>query len=213
MLNKLSKQQHLLLQELERTKRRLREEIWAREGRAGTSDAARPTNPPDPWESWPHQQSHGSACDNLPNTALNSPSSHRSKKRSSQVTDGGRGLHSSGGGARLKRSRSEAGIGPTDSDVEGVRVERARATKPEESSRPFPSTRIDMLPIMCSTGENARVSEYLSAFIDTAVQHDKYTCHYSSIAFRKLTNGTLPSPPPSPRYKKEHIDSKVLMQL
>lgn len=152
MLNKLSKQQHLLLQELERTKRRLREEIWAREGRTGASDAARPTTPPDQLASWPHRQTHGGTCASLPGTALNSPSSYRSKKRS-QATDGGREPHASGS-ARLKRSRSEAGINPVDiDDTEGVHVERARATKPEESNRPSPSTRIDMLPVMSSTGE------------------------------------------------------------
>lgn len=150
MLNKLSKQQHLLLQELERTKRRLREEIWAREGRTATSDVARPTSPTEPSASWAHQQMHGSACARLPTTAFNSPSSYRTKKRSSQVTDGGRGPHISGG-ARLKRPRSEAGICPTENDVEGV-----HAMKPEESNRPSPSTRIDMLPVMSSTGELTR---------------------------------------------------------
>lgn len=155
MLYKLSKQQHLLLQELERTKRRLREEIWAREGRPGASDVARPTNPPDLLSSWPHKQTRGSA--RIPTTMLNSPSTYRSKKRSSQVTDGGRGPQNSGG-TRLKRSRNEGCISPTDSGVEGVSVERARATKPEESNRPSPSARIDMLPVMSSTGEQARVS-------------------------------------------------------
>lgn len=150
MLNKLSKQQHLLLQELERTKRRLREEIWAREGRTGIPGAARPTSP-DPLDSWPRQQAHGSAGARLPSTALDSPSNYRSKKRS-QAADGGRGQHTSGG-ASLKRSRSEAGIRPTEIDVEGEHVERARATRPEESHRLSPSTRIDMLPVMSSTGE------------------------------------------------------------
>lgn len=49
-------------------------------------------------------------------------------------------------------------MAPTDSDAEGVHAERVRATKPGESNRPSPSTRIDMLPVMSSTGEQARVS-------------------------------------------------------
>lgn len=151
MLNKLSKQQQLLLQELERTKRRLREEIWAREGRTATTDNAPPTDAPDPLTLWSNHHTRDANYGRSAN-ALISPSSYQSNKRSSQVTDGGRGPNASGG-ARLKRSRIEAGMSPVESRAEGI--ERLRALKLEEKSQAPPSTRIDMLPVMSSTGESA----------------------------------------------------------
>lgn len=159
MLNKLSKQQQLLLQELERTKRRLREEIWAREGRtaANTNNNALPTDPADPLALWSNYHARsadfGSKSANNAN-ALVPPSSYQSNKRSSQVPDGRKGPHAPGG-ARLKRSRIEAGIvSPVENPDKKEGIERLQAAmKSEEKSRAPPSTRIDMLPVMSSTGE------------------------------------------------------------
>lgn len=54
----------------------------------------------------------------------------------------------------MKRSRSEAGMSYVENDVEGA-DKQAKAVKPERD-RPTPCTRIDMLPVMSSTGECSR---------------------------------------------------------
>lgn len=157
MLNKLSKQQQLLLQELERTKRRLREEIWAREGRTAiyTNNNALPTDPADPLALWSNHHARGADFGRSVHNAnaLVSPSSYQSNKRSSQVPDGRKGPNAPGG-ARLKRSRIEAGIvSPVENPTKEGTERFQAAMKSEEKSRAPPSTRIDMLPVMSSTGE------------------------------------------------------------
>lgn len=155
MLTKLTKQQHLLLQELGRTKRRLREEIWAREERTATDNTAQPIDSGDPLASWRNQ---GRDATIMPSKkALGSPSRCRNDKQSSRMADTRRDPNTRGG-ARLKRSRSEAGMCPVEGDVGGAG--RARAMHPEDNNRPSMgsspmtlSTRIDLLPVMCTTGE------------------------------------------------------------
>lgn len=153
MLNKLSKQQHLLLQELERTKRRLRAEISARERRTDGPSNDAPTTSPGHAGSWVNQRSDGADVGGRPSSSIfRSPSSQRSNKRASQPADGGRGPNAPG--ARFKRSRNnEACKSPTDSDAAGA--EKQRAPKAEDSCRPSPATRIGMLPVMSSTGAYA----------------------------------------------------------
>lgn len=153
MLNKLSKQQHLLLQELERTKRRLRAEISARERRTDSpKDAPPTTTSPGHFASWSNQHSDGAGAGGRPSSfTLLSPSSQRRNKRASQATDGGRGPNAPG--ARFKRSRNEGCRSPVESDTAGA--ERPRVIQTEESCRPSPTTRIGMLPVMSSTGETS----------------------------------------------------------
>lgn len=117
MLSKLSKQQHLLLRELERTKCRLREEIWAREGRIATN--AKTNKQPE-------------------------------------VVVGGPRVDV----ACLKRSRSEAGMSSIESDAEGGGRGRVLEL---EAPKPTLSTRIDMLPVMSSTGERRAFEAFLTA--------------------------------------------------
>lgn len=143
MLSKLSKQQHLLLRELERTKRRLREEIHAREERR--------LIPPTDSDTIAWTSQWIGNVETARDT-LSSPAVCVGTKRFpiKNVVGGGRGP----GNASLKRSRSEAGIGYVENDAEGI--ETARGPKPEVA-RPYPTTRIDMLPIMASTGEERQV--------------------------------------------------------
>ncbi|CAN0234981.1 unnamed protein product, partial [Scytosiphon promiscuus] len=159
MLTKFTKQQRLLLQELERTKRRLREEILAREERTANNVTVQPVDHGDPFSSWGNDQGRDPATRPSKN-ALYSPSRFRNGKQSPPLTDA---MRDSGikRGARLKRSRSEAGMGNA---VEGDRggAERTRAMNPEENKRSSlecpsksPSMGIDLLPIMCTTGESA----------------------------------------------------------
>lgn len=152
MLSKLSKQQQLLLQELERTKRRLREEIWAREQRTATTSNALPADSADPLALWSNRHTHDPDHGRYANNALGSPSSYQSNKRSSHLTNGGKGQNAAGG-ARLKRSRVEAGMSLVENPTTTQGIERLGSMKPEEKSRAPPSTRIDMLPVMSSTGE------------------------------------------------------------
>lgn len=144
MLSKLSKQQHLLLRELERTKRQLREEIWKREGRtadalpADRDQAERPIRP------------RGVSRESKSNKALLSPTKGVIHQSTTMIKGIGQGAVE---GACLKRSRSEAGMSCVENDTEGV--DKAKAVKPE-GGRPTPCTRIDMLPVMSSTGECRR---------------------------------------------------------
>lgn len=156
MLTKLTKQQHLLLQELERTKRRLREEIWAREERAATNKSAQPIDPGDPLALWRNNQGRDDVTRPSKDT-LFSPSRSQKDKQPSRMAETRRDQNTKKG-VRLKRSRSEAGMGPVEGDVEGAA--RARGVDLEENSRPSMgcasknlSTRIDLLPVMCTTGE------------------------------------------------------------
>ena len=144
MLNKLSKQQHLLLRELERTKRRLREEIWKREGRI--ADAP----PADHYQAARSIRSRGASRESKSNKALLSPTRYESHQSPTIIKGAGRG---SAKGTCLKRSRSEAGMSCVENDAEGV--DKAKVVKPE-GGRHTPCTMIDMLPVMSSTGECRR---------------------------------------------------------
>lgn len=65
---------------------------------------------------------------------------------------GARGGPNARGGARLKRSRTEAGMSPVDGDAAGA--DKARSMKLGGKNRsPCPPTRIVMLPVMASTGD------------------------------------------------------------
>lgn len=139
-MSKLSKQQHFLLRELERTKRRLQEEIWAREARTAI---APPINPESAiWLNKPFD--NGEVLENvLPSTAGNVPDTHLP---TTNVPGGRPGIR----GTCLKRSRSEAGMSSVEGDLDGIY--REKAMQPG-MLRPSPTTRIDMLPVMSSTGE------------------------------------------------------------
>ncbi|CAN0490444.1 unnamed protein product, partial [Ectocarpus sp. 12 AP-2014] len=125
MLSKLSKQQHLVLRELERTKRRLREEVWAREEKT-TKHTAQPTDPGDPYTSWSSCQARGSNVTRPSNIAPASPSKCSSNGRSAQMT-GARAGPNARDGARLKRSRTEAGMSPVGGGAAGA--DKARSMK------------------------------------------------------------------------------------
>lgn len=140
MLSKLNKQQRLLLRELERTKRRLREEISARTER--TTVASPTDSNPAAWSN----KAHGDEWTSK--DTLHAAARLTNKKRS-QITSAGGGRQDAGG-ACLKRSRSEAGMSSIERDAEGV--ERALTAK-LYVARPSPATRIDMLPVMASTGK------------------------------------------------------------
>lgn len=158
MLTKLTKQQHLLLQELERTKRRLREEVWAREEKTAADKTASPVDPADSLAVlWASRRARG--CDSVAAASkkgMLSPSS-RNHKQLSRTTDGRRDPVPKEGPS-LKRSWREAGMGPAEDEAEGERTTGAmdpagnsRASTVSPSTSPL--TRIDLLPVMSTTGE------------------------------------------------------------
>lgn len=141
MLRKLSKQQHLLLGELERTKRRLHEEIWSREE---NNTAAVLSAKPDPL-AWRYHPTFGYAKSSKENT--NSPARPVSSNKQSPVRNTARHYADTGGASCLKRSRSEAEMSSVDSEAEGAEIARLAV------ARPPATTMIGMLGVMSSTGE------------------------------------------------------------
>lgn len=173
MLRKLNKQQRLLLEELERTKRRLREEIRARE--EGTTpqhdddsdqnnSAAPPfSNPPKFELAAAKDEAAQSKLSGCKGSATWSPTGRAKNERLLTISAVGhngparerrRGAED-GAVNGLKRSRSEAGIGissDNDAVAAGGEVGGKQGQRKGNNEPPTAATRIDMLPVMASTG-------------------------------------------------------------
>lgn len=133
-LRKLSEQNHLLLHELKQTKNQLREEVWARK----KTEEEIPTNP-DPLLTW-----LGGINGSLesPTATSSTPQSNTKPLMVAKMVGGRRHFPYS---TSLKRSHSEA-----DMDPDGY---EKRPPITPETGQPSLFTRIDMLPIMASTGQ------------------------------------------------------------
>lgn len=148
ILSKLHKHQHVLAKEVERTKRQLRAEVKARRGH---------TTP---------QDEHPKALSPRSSTSLSvagyrnepNPCSTPGARVKAFSTESGTGKtphdHQLGRGAveSLKRSSVEAGIGPGNPDSTPHAI-RARAMRKLDPDLQPATTRIDMLPILSSTGK------------------------------------------------------------
>lgn len=153
ILSKLRKHQHVLAKELEWTKRQLRAEVKARRGHTTAQDE-------HPRVIWPRSPTSLSVagCRNGPNPCSTDGARDEAVSTESET---GKTPHDQQPGRRamesLKRSRGEAGIGPgnPDSTQHGVRT-RARNFDPDLQPA---TTRIDMLPILSSTGKTIAIRE------------------------------------------------------
>lgn len=169
MLRKLNKQQHLLLEELERTKRRLREEIRAREEGTipqydddsdGSHFTALPSsNPVELGLTAAKDEAAKPTISSCKGSAIWSPRRQATNERLLAISgarhnDPARERHT-GLVNRLKRSRSEAGIGISrskDALAAGVEADRMQEQQKGNNQPATAATRIDMLPVMASTG-------------------------------------------------------------
>lgn len=138
-LRKLSEQNHLLLHELKQTKNQLRKEVWARK----EEEEEIPTSS-DPLLAW-----LGGINGTLesPIVTSSTPQSNTKPLTVAKMVDGRRHFQCS---TSSKRSRSETDMNPLDIDTDGY--EKSPPITPE-TGQPSPFTRIDMLPIMASTGQ------------------------------------------------------------
>lgn len=147
LLCKFSKQQHLLLCELERTRRRLREEQWMKEERSLKTALDPPTRPNS--ARW-HHHAGGDSREEYSDHSVPLCKRLAKNKRgpATEVARDRSGLE----GACFKRSRSEDGanVMVTKEEMRGC---GPLMTTVAAMGRPSPATKIDMLPVMSSTGE------------------------------------------------------------